>query len=186
MTNDRYCPLFYNHTSYKDLSNNNIITLCTKELDKLSKAYKDMKIRSQDKGGRRRNLSERDESGGRRGRRRRDRRRRVPASASSNPTYAVVDLEAVLKKFHHVKRISANRKFIVVIPNSVWKTLDMLKDSEDDDCETARTTFRWLEAAFTRKHPGIVLHKDQQKLKINFPYPKDPVDVDAWLIIMQY
>lgn len=153
--------------------------LVPQELDKLSQAYKEMKIRAFEKGSSsssRRNRGDRDDS---RRRRRRGCRRRSEYS-SKDPIYAIVDLEAVLKRFRDVKRIAANRKFIVVVPNAVWKSLDMLKDSEEDESQNARTTFRWLEAAFNRKHPGFVLHKDQHKLKINFPYPRDPMDADAW------
>lgn len=142
-----------------------------------------MKIRAFEKGSGssgRRNRGNRDDSRRRRNRGYRRPREREKEYSSRDPIYAVVDLEAVLKRFRDVKRIAANRKFIVVVPNAVWKSLDMLKDSEEEESQNARTTFRWLEAAFNRKHPGFVLHKDQHKLKINFPYPRDPMDADAW------
>ncbi|CAL8098859.1 unnamed protein product [Orchesella dallaii] len=156
----------------------------SEELDKLTKAYKDMKINnSLDKSARLlRNRNRRDDDmEPRRNRRRRGgASRRMGGSSTADPVYAVIDLEAILKRFYDVKRVAANRKFIVVIPHSAWKTLDMLKDSEEENSKNARTAFRWLEGALKRKHSGLILQKDQQKLEINFPYPKDPIDVDAW------
>ncbi|ODM95526.1 Protein SMG5, partial [Orchesella cincta] len=152
------------------------------ELDKLTKAYKDMKISNEtmEKASRR----NRDDREPRRNRRRRGggggAGRRSGGVSTSDPVYAVIDLEALIKRFYDVKRVAANKKFIVVIPHSAWKTLDMLKDSEEEDAKNARIAFRWLEGAIKRKHPGLILQKDQQKMEINFPYPKDPIDVDAW------
>lgn len=108
------------------------------------------------------------------------RSRRPLRHADDKPICVVVDLDAVLKYFDIVRRLSSNKNFIVFVPNSVFETLDMLKDSESDTAEIAKDCYYWIEGAINRNHPGIKIQKKSERKRLNTDYPDNDNDLDVW------
>lgn len=146
---------------------------------------KNRRIRS--RRGPRRDRDDKEEHGEDR-RRRRGRGRyglnpgQLKRNPDQEPIIVVIDLSATLYQFERLRSLACHKNFIIYVPNSVWKTLDMLKDTELEGSKEARVAFRWLEGAFQRNHPGIRRLKEDMKEVINADYPVDPADVDAWLV----
>jgi hypothetical protein len=96
----------------------------------------------------------------------------------TSPLVVVVDLPAALYRIENIRRLACNKNFTVFVPGSVYKTLDMLKDTEETGSEEARVAFRWIEGATSRNHPGIQILREEEK-RIPQQEP-DANDLDAW------
>jgi len=144
----------------------------------MTQAYKEMRL----KNGRRNRGGRRSHFGGSRDNRpprlRKDWSRAGPKIGEGDaPLLAVVDLSAALYKMENVKRIACNKNFIVYVPGSVYKTLDMLKDTDETGSDEAREAFRWIEQATRRNHPGVQILREEEK---GIPMQQDDsIDLDT-------
>jgi hypothetical protein len=96
------------------------------------------------------------------------------------PICVVLDLDATLKYTESMRRLSCNKNFVVYIPHSVFESLDMMKDSQEEMAEEAKESYAWIDAAVKRSHPGIKILKTIEKKRLNTEYPADVNDIEVW------